>query len=81
MAHTKSGGVTKGNRNAIAKRLGVKKFGGEHVDSGNILIRQRGTAFHPGLGVKLGKDYTLYAVAKGIVHFKKHRGDTIISIQ
>lgn len=80
MAHTKTGGVTKGNRNSIAKRRGVKRFGGEQVKIGNILVRQRGTNFHPGEGVKMGRDFTLYAVVSGQVSFREKQGNTFIDI-
>ncbi len=71
MAHKKAGGSTKNGRDSHSKRLGIKHFGGEHVNAGNIIIRQRGTKFHAGLNVKCGRDYTLYAIKKGIVKFKK----------
>lgn len=80
MAHIKTAGTTKGNRDSISKRLGVKAYGGEKVISGNIIIRQKGTKFNAGTGTKLGKDFTIYAVRDGIVHFKKHQGDTFIEI-
>ncbi len=69
MAHKKGGGSVRNGRDSQSKRLGVKKFGGERVRSGNILVRQRGTRIHPGVNVKRGKDDTLYAVAEGFVHF------------
>lgn len=74
MAHKKGGGSTRNGRDSNAQRLGVKRFGGEHVISGNILIRQRGTKFHPGVNVGLGKDHTLFATAEGIVVFERMRG-------
>lgn len=80
MAHTKSAGSVKGNKDSIAKRLGVKTFGGQKVISGNILIRQRGTKFHPGIGVGMGKDYTIYAITDGTVQFKIARGKTVIEV-
>ena len=80
MAHTKSAGSVKGNKDSIAKRLGVKTFGGQKVISGNILIRQRGTKFHPGIGVGMGKDYTIYAITDGTVQFKIARGKTLIEV-
>ncbi len=80
MAHIKTAGTTKGNRDSISKRLGVKAYGGEKVISGNIIVRQKGTKFNAGTGTKLGKDFTIYAVKDGIVHFKKHQGDTFIEI-
>jgi large subunit ribosomal protein L27 len=69
MAHKKAGGSTRNGRDSIAKRLGVKAFGGENVVAGNILVRQRGTQFHPGLNVGRGKDDTLFATADGEVVF------------
>lgn len=70
MAHKKAGGSTRNGRDSQSKRLGVKRFGGERVKSGNILVRQRGTHFHPGLNVGCGKDHTLFAKADGVVLFK-----------
>lgn len=75
MAHKKGGGSTKNGRDSESKRLGVKKFGGQTVRAGNILIRQRGTKFHPGLNVGIGKDDTLFATSDGIVTFRKGRND------
>ncbi|MDO9477554.1 MAG: 50S ribosomal protein L27 [Pseudohongiella sp.] len=70
MAHKKAGGSTSNGRDSIAKRLGVKKFGGEHALAGNIIVRQRGTRFHPGRNVGIGKDHTLFATAEGKVLFE-----------
>ena len=70
MAHKKAGGSSKNGRDSESKRLGVKRYAGEHVLAGNIIIRQRGTKFHPGVNVGLGKDYTLFATAEGRVTFK-----------
>jgi len=72
MAHKKAGGSSRNGRDTIGKRLGVKKFGGEVVRAGNILVRQRGTKWHPGTGVGLGKDYTIFATVDG--HVKFHKG-------
>ena len=69
MAHKKAGGSSKNGRDSNSKRLGVKRFGGQIVKAGEILIRQRGTNTHPGLNVGIGKDDTLYAKAPGMVHF------------
>lgn len=80
MAHTKAQGSVKGNRDSIAKRLGVKVYGGENVISGNIIVRQKGTKFHPGNGVEMGKDYTLFAVINGIVNFKTRNGKKIVEV-
>jgi len=71
MAHKKGVGSSKNGRESHSKRLGVKKFGGEVVIAGNILVRQRGTKHHPGLNVGLGKDHTLFALTNGVVAFKK----------
>ncbi|MEX1197341.1 MAG: 50S ribosomal protein L27 [Pseudohongiellaceae bacterium] len=70
MAHKKAGGSTNNGRDSISKRLGVKKFGGENVLAGNILVRQRGTRFHAGPNVGMGKDHTLFARAEGQVKFQ-----------
>ncbi len=70
MAHKKAGGSTRNGRDSISKRLGVKRFGGQRVKAGNILVRQRGTHFHPGENVGLGKDYTLFALTDGQVVFQ-----------
>lgn len=69
MAHKKAGGSTRNGRDSHSKRLGVKKFGGERVQAGNILVRQRGTKFHPGANVGCGRDHTLFATASGVVQF------------
>ena len=71
MAHKKAGGSTRNGRDSHSKRLGVKRFGGESVHAGNILVRQRGTSFHPGENVGLGHDHTLYAKVDGQVMFKR----------
>ena len=70
MAHKKAGGSTRNGRDSQSKRLGVKKFGGEPVIAGNILVRQRGTRFHPGANVGCGRDHTLFATADGTVRFE-----------
>ena len=69
MAHKKAAGSTSNGRDSEAKRLGLKKCGGQLVDAGNIIIRQRGTAYHPGVNVGMGRDHTLYALAAGKVQF------------
>jgi large subunit ribosomal protein L27 len=71
MAHKKAGGSTQNGRDSRGKRLGVKKSGGEIVRAGNILVRQRGSTFHAGNNVGVGKDYTLFALTDGVVHFKR----------
>ena len=70
MAHKKAGGSSRNGRDTAGRRLGVKKFGGEAVIAGNIIIRQRGTKWHPGTGVGLGKDHTIYALVDGSVSFR-----------
>lgn len=75
MAHKKGGGSTKNGRDSESKRLGVKKFGGEHVLAGNIIIRQKGTKFHPGKNVGVGNDYTIFATSEGTVRFTRGRQD------
>ena len=69
MAHKKGGGSTRNGRESHSKRLGVKIYGGEHIVPGNIIVRQRGTEFHPGEGVGMGKDHTLFALVEGKVQF------------
>ncbi|CAL4322010.1 50S ribosomal protein L27 [Buchnera aphidicola (Pterocallis alni)] len=86
MAQKKAGGSTRNGRDSRSKRLGIKKFGGQSVLSGSIIIRQRGTKFHPGTNTKIGKDHTIFAVKAGIVHFsinglKKKKYVNIISNQ
>ena len=71
MAHKKAGGSSRNGRDSRGKRLGVKKFGGEFVTAGNIIIRQRGCSVHPGKNVGLGRDFTIFALTDGIVEFKK----------
>ena len=75
MAHKKGEGSVKNGRDSQSKRLGVKIFGGQPAISGNIIVRQRGTTYHPGKNVGLGKDFTIFAVADGLVEFKRGRGD------
>jgi large subunit ribosomal protein L27 len=81
MAHKKGGGSTRNGRDSNAQRLGVKKFGGERVRAGNIIIRQRGTSIHPGVNVGRGKDDTLFALVDGVVEFgQKDRNRKQVSI-
>ena len=81
MAHKKAGGSTKNGRDSESKRLGIKRYGGEHVIPGNIICRQRGTKWHPGNGVGLGTDHTIFAIDEGQVEFKtKRNGRTFISV-
>ena len=77
MAHKKSGGSSRNGRDSAGQRLGVKKFGGEAVLAGNILVRQRGTKFYPGVNVGLGRDHTLFATADGVVSFRKRTGGKV----
>ncbi len=81
MAHKKAGGSSNNGRDSIGRRLGVKKYGGEAVIPGNIIIRQRGTKFYPGDNVGMGKDHTLFATAEGKVQFKtKSNGRQYVSV-
>lgn len=80
MAKTKTGGKTKQQSPRPGKRLGVKLFGGQKAAVGNILVRQRGTKFHPGQGVGMGRDHTLFALKEGTIEFKKKQGKTYLNI-
>ncbi|MEZ5922155.1 MAG: 50S ribosomal protein L27 [Parvularculaceae bacterium] len=81
MAHKKAGGSSKNGRDSESKRLGVKKFGGENVVAGNIIVRQRGTQFHPGANVGMGRDHTLFALKGGRVEFAmKTKGRQFVSV-
>ena len=81
MAHKKAGGSSRNGRDTAGRRLGVKKFGGEAVIPGNIIIRQRGTKWHPGENVGIGKDHTIYALVDGNVQFTTRRGGrTYVSV-
>lgn len=75
MAQKKAGGSSRNGRDSAGQRLGVKRFGGEHVLAGNILVRQRGTKFHPGTNVGIGKDHTLFALIEGAVKFTRGKGE------
>ncbi|MFZ4828789.1 MAG: 50S ribosomal protein L27 [Phototrophicaceae bacterium] len=84
MAHKKGGGSSSNGRDSNAQRLGVKAFGGEYVIPGNIIVRQHGTKFHPGLNVGMGKDYTIFATVEGYVQFERMRnrkGQKMISVR
>jgi large subunit ribosomal protein L27 len=83
MAHKKAGGSTRNGRDSESKRLGVKRFGGEQVRAGNIIVRQRGTHFHPGPNVGIGRDHTLFALKDGEVRFdrKGEKQRRVVSIQ
>lgn len=81
MAHKKAGGSSRNGRDSVGRRLGVKKFGGEAVIPGNIIVRQRGTKWWPGEGVGMGRDHTIFATAEGAVQFHKGlKGRTFISV-
>ena len=81
MAHKKGEGSVKNGRDSHSKRLGVKIFGGQAAISGNIILRQRGTAYHPGKNVGLGRDFTIFAMTDGLVEFRKTKGDrTVVSV-
>ena len=81
MAHKKAGGSSRNGRDSDGRRLGVKKFGGEHVIPGNIIVRQRGTKWHPGTGVGIGKDHTIFATSEGQVEFRaRANGRTYVSV-
>ncbi|MCZ6472973.1 MAG: 50S ribosomal protein L27 [SAR324 cluster bacterium] len=75
MAHKKAGGSSRNGRDSIGKRLGVKKFGGQVIRAGNILVRQRGSSYHAGDNVGTGKDFTLFALHDGVVKFSRRRGN------
>ncbi|MCC7410996.1 MAG: 50S ribosomal protein L27 [Gammaproteobacteria bacterium] len=83
MAHKKAGGSTRNGRDSQSKRLGVKRFGGEAVTAGNIIVRQRGTRFRPGLNVGCGRDHTLFALVDGKVAFKRRgaEGRVVVDVQ
>ncbi len=80
MAHKTGGGSTRKNRDSVSKRLGVKIFGGGKAVSGNIIVRQKGNKFYPGLGTKQGNDYTIFAITSGKIEFKKRLNKTTVSV-
>lgn len=80
MAHKTGGGSTRKNRDSVSKRLGVKLYGGQDVLPGNIIVRQKGNKFYPGLGTKQGKDYTIFAIVAGKVTFKKKLSKNFIQV-
>jgi len=80
MAHKKSGGSAKNGRDSISKRLGVKKFGGEKINAGSIILRQRGTKFNPGKNVGMGKDNTLFALVSGSVKFLNRQNKKFVEV-
>ena len=77
MAHKKAGGSSRNGRDSAGRRLGLKKFGGQAVIPGNIIVRQRGTKFHPGANVGMGRDHTIFATAEGRVSFTRKAGDRV----
>ena len=82
MAHKKAGGASRNGRDSAGRRRGIKKYGGEVVIPGNIIVRQRGTKWHPGRNVGIGKDHTIFALIEGKVAFSKGRGDkTFVSVE
>ncbi len=82
MAHKKAGGSSRNGRDSAGRRLGVKIYGGQSIDAGNIIVRQRGTKFHPGVNVGIGKDHTLYALVDGKVAFKTgHKNRTFVTVE
>lgn len=80
MAHKKAGGAVTKNRDTAGKRLGVKIYGAQRAAPGNIIVRQRGTKFFPGIGTKMGRDHTIFAVVQGIVKFKQKIGKKFIEV-
>lgn len=80
MAHTKAQGSVRGNRDSISKRLGIKLYGGQRADAGNIIARQKGTKVHPGRNVSMGKDFTLFALISGVVKYKNMRGRKVVEV-
>ena len=81
MAHKKGEGSVRNGRDSHSKRLGVKIFGGQPAINGNIIVRQRGTVYHPGNNVGLGKDFTIFALTDGVVEFRKTRTKTLVSVK
>lgn len=80
MAHKTGGATTRTNKDSISKRLGVKKYGGEKVEVGNIIIRQKGSKYNAGLGTKYGSDYTIFAMQEGKVAFKQKKGKLTVNV-
>lgn len=80
MAHTKAQGSVKGNRDSRPKRRGVKVYGGAAVQPGSIIVRQKGSKFNPGPGVQMGRDFTLFAIEEGTVHFKTLKGKKVVEV-
>lgn len=80
MAHVKAGGTAAGNKDSVSKRLGVKVYGGQRAKPGSIIIRQKGTKVHPGTGVRLGGDFTIYSTVSGTVRFSQKLGKKVVSV-
>ncbi len=80
MAHVKAGGTAAGNKDSVSKRLGVKVYGGQIAQPGSIIVRQKGTKVFPGTGVRLGKDFTIYSIVKGVVTFSQKLGKKVVSV-
>lgn len=80
MAHKVGGGSTRKNRDSISKRLGVKIYGGQKAEPGNIIIRQRGNKFYPGIGTKQGNDFTIFSIVAGKVEFKKKNNKSLVNV-
>lgn len=80
MAHVKAGGTAAGNKDSVSKRLGVKIYGGQYAQNGSIIIRQKGTKYHPGTGVDMGKDYTIFATTDGKVAFSTKHDKPVVSV-
>lgn len=80
MAHTKSQGAVRGNRDSISKRLGVKVYGDQKVISGNIIVRQRGSKVYPGRGTSMGRDFTIFATVPGVINYKTLRGKKVVEV-
>ncbi len=81
MAHTKAQGSVKGNRDSVAKRLGVKVYGGQKAQAGSIIVRQKGSTFRAGDNVGTGKDFTLFSLIAGVVHFKTKQGKKVVDVK
>lgn len=81
MSHVKSGGSVRQHKQRPGKRLGLKKYGGEKITVGQIIVRQKGTKYHPGKNVALGRDFTLFAMADGVVAFSKRLGRTLVHVK
>ncbi len=80
MAHVKAGGTAAGNKDSVSKRLGVKVYGGQMAQPGSIIVRQKGTKVHPGAGVRLGRDFTIYSLISGMVTFSQKLGKKVVSV-